>query len=1393
MSTKVIAPQDTHVTSKIDQDSETVTKENITKESNKIVEKDFSDDLSKRSVNEFVVKEHSVNFSSDTAVLEFKTVPKSEMSKDLNFHAQPNKGLYINALYGTNVVSVSLQVLIDCGATMSLLSRSALQKIPEEIRPTLEESENKVKFADGSVQKADGLVTLNLKVGHTKERVSFLVGNFTDEAILGMNDLHTLGFQIDFSTMTVLKGDLAIPVQDIYCNSVTRKVVVRKSVTLAPRTESIIEAHVVNNETSKCDSEAHINLMLEPVKSLLSKKCVLPAKSIHSTGQENIPVLLYNPNADTVTLEENTVVGMLVNIPGVISKMTDYDKVDELFDDKSDACILVNVSHETCGDDKTDDTDVPHHLVSMYNDAAENLDASQKLKLKHFLLEYADVFSKDDFDLGSTNIIECSLDTGDSQPIKQAPRRLGPDAMKAADTLIQELLDKKLITPSKSPWASPIVMVKKKNGSYRMCIDFRLTNMKLKADGYPLPRIQSSLDCLSNAKWFCSNDMTAGYWQIRMDPNSCEKTAFCHQNGPSGGLYEWLVMPFGLKTAPGCFQRLMDKLLSDLRYISLLVYLDDILVFGSTFEETLSRLGELLRRLRNANLKLKPAKCKLFRKSLEFLGHVVSEKGISCDPKKIEVVKSWPRPKNQKEVKSLLGLASYYRRFLNNFSTIAKPLTNLTSPKTKFEWSDECEEAFKKLKELLTSAPVLGYPQDEGTFILDTDASNVGLGAVLSQVQTHNGEQVERVIAYGSRTLSEQEIHYCITRKELLAVIHHVKLFKNYLLGRHFIIRTDHSSLKYLNRFKEPEGQLARWLDFLQPFDYEIVHRSGSTHSNADGLSRQFQPCKMKKCYCQKFSDLEYEPDVVIETKVTSDVGVQTNFENVDTFVDCSTCTNESKVCNVSVQPLWTEEEMANEQRRDQKIGPVVKWLEDQEEFQWSNFSKYGSETKQLLFERERLVLRGKLMYRKWENSEGDKYFYQLIVPDKYREDVVKQLHDNATAGHLGVKRTLTKMRARFFWPHMTDYVKRWVRTCKPCQMRKSPSQSAKGGMHIYLVGSPGERLEMDVMGPFSETDAGNRWLLVIGDVFTKYCIAVPLPNITAATVAEAFVSNWISYFGVPFELHTDKASYFQGKVFTEVCKILGLDKTRTTSFRPMSDGFVERVNQSLNNMLNCVIVDSPFNWDLLIKMCVLAYNSSTQESTGETPAMLMLGREVKLPVDLVLPYIGCKDSQNIPEYVLNLQSRLEKVHENARLKLQKAAIKQQHWYNNRLKENIFSPGSLVYYNCPIKGNAPKESYYKWKGPYVVVQKFSNAVYKIALNANSKRFVVNHDRLKQAHVREEIDTSWVKELSKDQQEVNSDEAESEVDEETDLEIDNFVSNRPQRQVKPPQRFGEWYM
>jgi hypothetical protein len=284
-----------------------------------------------------------------------------------------------------------------------------------------------------------------------------------------------------------------------------------------------------------------------------------------------------------------------------------------------------------------------------------------------------------------------------------------------------------------------------------------------------------------------------------MDEADMDMTSFVTRSAT----YRFTVMSFGLTNAPAAFQRLMDLVMAGLNYSVCLVYLDDIIVFSRTIEEHFERLALLLDRLRGANLKLKPSKCQLFRKSVIFLGHVVSEEGIQTDPEKVVAVREWPRPKTITEVRSYLGLASYYRRFIKGFAEIASPLHALTSKKATFDWTNDCEEAFEELKERLTTAPVLAMPADTGKFWLDTDASNLAIGAVLSQEQ----DGVEKVIAYASRTLSGPERNYCVTRKELLAVVFFVKHFRSYLLGRSFSIRTDHSALQWLRRTPEPIGQ----------------------------------------------------------------------------------------------------------------------------------------------------------------------------------------------------------------------------------------------------------------------------------------------------------------------------------------------------------------------------------------------------------------------------------------------------------------------------------------------------------------------------------------------------------------------------------------------------------
>ena len=286
-------------------------------------------------------------------------------------------------------------------------------------------------------------------------------------------------------------------------------------------------------------------------------------------------------------------------------------------------------------------------------------------------------------------------------------------------------------------------------------------------------------------------------------------------------------MPFGLCNAPATFQRLMDMVLAGLKWTNGLVYIDDIIVIGKTFSEHLTNLTQVLNRLREAGLKLQPKKCCLCSQQVEFLGHIVSPEGVSTDPKKIEKVANWPVPTYKRDIQQFLGLANYYRRFIKDFARIARPLHKLTEKNAAFNWDKDCQSAFETLRNKLVSAPILAFPDLGRAFILDTDASDTGIGAVLSQVDDNGAEQV---VAYASKSLSRAERNYCVTRKELLAVVYFIHNFRPYLLGRTFTLRMDHGSLTWLANFREPEGQLARWLEQLQEFDFKICHRPGKKH-----------------------------------------------------------------------------------------------------------------------------------------------------------------------------------------------------------------------------------------------------------------------------------------------------------------------------------------------------------------------------------------------------------------------------------------------------------------------------------------------------------------------------------------------------------------------------------
>ena len=486
-------------------------------------------------------------------------------------------------------------------------------------------------------------------------------------------------------------------------------------------------------------------------------------------------------------------------------------------------------------------------MKELYSESSKLLNSEEQSQLKNLLINYQNQFSKDSHDLGRCTLLEHHIDiVPGTRPIKQQLYRLPLAKRRDAEVEIAAMAERDLIEPSTSPWSSPAIIVPKKNGGIRFGIDYRRLNKVKISDSMPLPRCDDSLDALWGSKWFSILDLRQRFFQVGLDKESRSLTAFCI---PGNGLWQFKVVPFGSMTSPACFERVMERLFTGLTFVSLLIYLDDIIVFGKTFDIHLRNLEEVFKCLSEAHMKLNSDKCRLFQSTVSFLGHQVSEAGISVDAERTKAVREWSVPRNVSELRSLIGLCSYMGKFINGFSSICKPLHVLIQKDQMFLWNDECQDALQKLKVALTSAPVLGFPQEsEGIFICDADASNDALGSVLSQVQ--NGQ--ERVIGFYSKCFNKAEWRYCTTRKELVAVVSSVKHWHYYLYGRHFKVRSDHGSLRWLMNFEVCEGALARILETLAIYDFEIEFRQGSRHTNADSLSRR--PCSDQECaHCERF------------------------------------------------------------------------------------------------------------------------------------------------------------------------------------------------------------------------------------------------------------------------------------------------------------------------------------------------------------------------------------------------------------------------------------------------------------------------------------------------------------------------------------------------------------
>ncbi|UYV72119.1 hypothetical protein LAZ67_9001873 [Cordylochernes scorpioides] len=879
----------------------------------------------------------------------------------------------------------------------------------------------------------------------------------------------------------------------------------------------------------------------------------------------------------------------------------------------------------------------------------ENLPPKEQKELKQVLERYGDLFSSR---LGRTNLAKHRIDTEDAKPIKHKPYRVSAKERDIIKEQIDEMLTEGIIRPSSSPWSFPVILVKKRDGKYRFCVDYRKLNNVTVKDVYPIPRIDEVMDTLQGSTHFSAIDLRSGYWQVEVEERDKEKTAFTTAHG----LYEFNVMPFGLCNAPATFERNMENMLGNLRWQICLCYLDDVIIYSPDFPTHLKRLEAVFRCFRESNLRLNDKKCRFAFEELEILGYITSKHGIKPAEHNIKAVRNFPRPKKVKEVQSFLGMCSYYRKFIKDFSKIADPLTNLIKKSVSFTWTERQEEAFQTLKTALLSPPILGHFNPNAPTYVHTDASNIGIGATL--VQDIGGE--EKVISYLSRTLSKAEQNYSTTEKECLAVVWSMSKLRPYLYGRHFKIVTDHHALCWLKNLKDPTGRLARWALKIQEYDFDIIHKSGKKHLDADGLSRGPLP------------ETDWDED----------------FERL--FLN-----------------QITDEE-------DKFIESVKKNLNGSRRSIAQNFKEEDG-----------------CLFKKNPNPEGRAWL--LVVPENKKREIMKEYHNHMSNGHLGVARTMYRIKSKYFWPSMLKDVSEFVKTCHLCQSRKGSNQLPSGLLQpIPPANFPFERIGIDFVGPLPSTKNRKKWIIVLTDYYTRYAETRAVSEATVKEVSKFLVEDIFLRHGAPQYLISDRGSQFTSNLMKEVMKTCKIKHCFTTSYHPQTNGLTERLNRTLINMLSMYVNTDQKNWDEILPFITHAYNTTIQETTGYSPFFLMFGRE---PTSLL-------DDRNISvdidkdDYDEYIKHHLDKINRTRKLVINNTIKTQERMkknYDKKHMERSYEPGELVAVWTPIRKIGKCEKLLrKYFGPYRIIKKLSNVNYLIEPKDNPGQdpLIVHVSRLK---------------------------------------------------------------
>jgi transposase InsO family protein len=1028
--------------------------------------------------------------------------------------------------------------------------------------------------------------------------------------------------------------------------------IVSKSVVVDAHTETVAICSVVGTKPTSKWLYSEPSLRVEARTGLLVANAVI-------NNSSRVPVRVANFSSKPITLAAGTHLAQLypVKEEPVLTCLPEQDKTKPQSNSETDDEILAAIE-------------------TAVNDVPSNFTDSEKQQLKALLIKYKDLFSNSYLDLGCAKNGYFFIETGDAKPIKQPPRRVPYHLMPHLQAEVDKLLEAGIIQPSTSEWSSPVVMVRKKDGTWRLCVDYRRLNNVTKKDSFPLPDIRDLFDSLQGHCIFTTLDLLAGYHQIPVHPESIPKTAFVTPNG----LYEYLCMPFGPCNGPPTFQRIALNMFAGMIGKQCLSFLDDVIAIGKSVAEHLQNLDSVFSRLRENNLKVKLSKCVFMRNSVKFLGHVISKEGLQTDPDKVAAIQKMPPPNNVNGVQQVLGLLNYYRTFVKDFAHIARPLTQLLEKDRPFNWTTDCQNAFDTLKHRLSTAPVRMLPRFDRKFILDTDASGYAISGVLSQADDDGSEHP---VAYFSRTLSKEEQNYSTTRRELLAVIESMEYFRIYLIGRRFLLRTDHASIRWLTNFNDPTGQLARWLARLAAFDYEFQHRPGRFHANADALSRL---CEMNAA-----------------------------IESVEPF------------------PSFAQAELIKAQKADKILGTLRQWVEAGARPTNHEASAFTRELRTYWAKFEALRIQDDVLYMQMFDENKNDYMLRPVVPVSLRTELIRQVHSmNGAGGHFSGEKTAAKLAKRFFWVGLHQDTLAVARSCEMCSKRKTARPN-----HAHLIpikcGYPFERVYMDMIGPLPITPRGNRYILTMIDGYSKWAEAIPSPSLSAIVTARLILNGWIAHHGAPTILHSDLGSNFISRVVRELCQIFDITPTNTTAYHAAGNGAVERFNRTLLDLIATGIQDATDNWDLNLNLVLMAHHS-TVTTHGYTPFFILHGFEMKVPLDLQYGLPPTHPTGTLHEVVRAYHESINQAYKNAREHLDAAHRSQQSAYDRRARGSRYQPGDQVYVFTPVvkKGKFHKFNL-SWDGPVTVLKRQTDVDYLVVEPETGKQRLVHFDRLKIAN------------------------------------------------------------